>query len=449
MKKLICLLVASAAFFSAPAQAQQPGPFGSGQVQGNPTAATAQPRPSAVTSVINAACTLSPSACALAFGYLKPEWYGAVGDCSTDDQTAITSAIAGAVAQKKALIFSLSCYAHNGTLAFGFNNIDVRFFGFVWLKELGSSVNVSIDAGTLVSDFRYDVQFGRGNPPYLEGNSTTAGNLFVRGVVQSYIEARGGNAATTSNNIEVNFAVGTSFRLIVDGNTGATPLITSKSATAILLSKRNSGEGVAGCQVYVVADSMVNGVVIASMGVSHVTGFSENNSGIDLVLQKLGTDSAVNNTFESFDIEGIGGATGLVLGDGTSANTFIGMSVGGTKNVRIDAGAGRNVFKGGVMAATVTDNGSVNKFEDLQAVTFSPNSTTSWQRVYNGSGVYYPDRPIPPVTFATLAACSATYAGAVAEVTDSTTAVYGATITGGGANKVKGRCNSTNWIVEG
>lgn len=53
------------------------------------------------------------------------------------------------------------------------------------------------------------------------------------------------------------------------------------------------------------------------------------------------------------------------------------------------------------------------------------------------------------VAFAALPACSASYAGATVPVNNSTTAVWGATITGGGANFVMAFCNGTNWTVMG
>lgn len=93
MKKLILLLVASAAIFYAPASAQTPPKLGSGQVLGNPTASTAQSRPSAIVSVLNAGCTLSPSTCAFFFGYYSPQWFGALCDGTGDDGPAIQSAV--------------------------------------------------------------------------------------------------------------------------------------------------------------------------------------------------------------------------------------------------------------------------------------------------------------------------------------------------------------------
>jgi hypothetical protein len=50
-------------------------------------------------------------------------------------------------------------------------------------------------------------------------------------------------------------------------------------------------------------------------------------------------------------------------------------------------------------------------------------------------------------TFASLTACSATLEGAMASITDSSTATWGATITGSSTNHVMGYCNGTNWTV--
>lgn len=53
----------------------------------------------------------------------------------------------------------------------------------------------------------------------------------------------------------------------------------------------------------------------------------------------------------------------------------------------------------------------------------------------------------PALPFAALPAASAALEGALASVSDSTTAVWGATITGSGANHVLAYCDGTNWTV--
>jgi hypothetical protein len=52
---------------------------------------------------------------------------------------------------------------------------------------------------------------------------------------------------------------------------------------------------------------------------------------------------------------------------------------------------------------------------------------------------------LKPFTFATLPASPTV--GIIAYISDSNTAVWGATIAGGGANKVLGFYNGTNWTV--
>jgi hypothetical protein len=50
-------------------------------------------------------------------------------------------------------------------------------------------------------------------------------------------------------------------------------------------------------------------------------------------------------------------------------------------------------------------------------------------------------------TFASLAACAGPLEGQIAAVTNSTTATWGATITGGGANHVLAYCDGSAWTV--
>jgi len=51
------------------------------------------------------------------------------------------------------------------------------------------------------------------------------------------------------------------------------------------------------------------------------------------------------------------------------------------------------------------------------------------------------------LVFANLPAASSSFEGAIASITDSSTATWGATITGGGSNHVLAYCDGTNWTV--
>lgn len=53
-----------------------------------------------------------------------------------------------------------------------------------------------------------------------------------------------------------------------------------------------------------------------------------------------------------------------------------------------------------------------------------------------------------PLPFASIPGCTSAIEGKFAAFTDSTTNTWGATITGGGSNHVRGNCNGTNWTVE-
>jgi hypothetical protein len=54
-----------------------------------------------------------------------------------------------------------------------------------------------------------------------------------------------------------------------------------------------------------------------------------------------------------------------------------------------------------------------------------------------------------PVALASAPACSSTIEGSMQAISDSTTATWGATLTGGGSNHVMGYCDGTNWTVAG
>jgi hypothetical protein len=71
------------------------------------------------------------------------------------------------------------------------------------------------------------------------------------------------------------------------------------------------------------------------------------------------------------------------------------------------------------------------------------------RQAFPNSGVIAGTARLAPQTFASLPAASAANEGSLASVTDSTTAVWGATITGGGANHVLAFSNRSNWTVAG
>lgn len=74
------------------------------------------------------------------------------------------------------------------------------------------------------------------------------------------------------------------------------------------------------------------------------------------------------------------------------------------------------------------------------------NFVTGTDRIWNGTNWLDEGVAIPTV-FASLPTCAAGLEGLRRSVTDSTTVVFNATITGGGSGHVVAYCNATNWTV--
>jgi hypothetical protein len=153
-------------------------------------------------------------------------------------------------------------------------------------------------------------------------------------------------------------------------------------------------------------------------------------AGTSLILQKLVAGVPTNL-----------GTSGCAVGDILKL-TISGSSLFAYKNgVQVFTATDTTFTSGspGVIAVNTSPPGFVNNFfagnADWQTV--QPIGTVVAQTVQTGS----------PSTFSTLASCAGATEGTLAAVTDSTTAVWGATITGGGANHVLAYCDGTNWTV--
>lgn len=95
-----------------------------------------------------------------------------------------------------------------------------------------------------------------------------------------------------------------------------------------------------------------------------------------------------------------------------------------TLGIKTNSGADGNNFWGGSVAATtnLSDGGKLNQFNGVAGIS-------------NAN------------VFASLPTCTAALAGTSKPITNSTSATFGATITGGGANFVTALCDGTNWTV--
>src|SRR6266700_1196279 len=127
----------------------------------------------------------------------------------------------------------------------------------------------------------------------------------------------------------------------------------------------------------------------------------------------------------------------------TAASTFNGLTSTNTVNVSSSSGNGvTSSSSAGVAVAGITTAATASAVSGLANVAGAFG-------VIGASTTGAVPFALVMHTFASLPACSGTYIGAWGGVTDSTTATWGATITGSGANNVLAFCNGTNWTVFG
>jgi hypothetical protein len=104
----------------------------------------------------------------------------------------------------------------------------------------------------------------------------------------------------------------------------------------------------------------------------------------------------------------------------------------------------------GTTKSTTTTRTPVMGWENDGGVTVPPSVTGGSKgpgTINLSAGIYALNSSLRPQTFASLPAASPRLLGTTACVSDSTTAKWGATITGGGSHGVMAFCNGTNWTV--
>jgi len=142
-------------------------------------------------------------------------------------------------------------------------------------------------------------------------------------------------------------------------------------------------------------------------------------------------------------------ANAIITGNMIVGSTSVGIQPTNASNVQISNNIIRNSAGGGIaLNGTSVNVIATNNF--ITGSTGGPlsNSGTGNLVAYGNIG----DTVTSAMVFATLPACSATYAGGLASISDSSTVTWGATITGTGTpgtTPVLGFCDGTNWTVAG
>ena len=92
---------------------------------------------------------------------------------------------------------------------------------------------------------------------------------------------------------------------------------------------------------------------------------------------------------------------------------------------------------------------AVNNTHRLYVDEFSVAAGPSPAQAFLSNPIVPTQLQLAPAVFSALPACSASVEGSTRAITDSSTVVWGATITGSSTNHVLGYCNGSNWTVAG
>jgi hypothetical protein len=240
----------------------------------------------------------------------------------------------------------------------------------------------------------------------------------------------------------------------------------------VSLSGASSANGV----VYNFTGSVFNNL---DVGISHGTyiqgvtvsqsNFTAGNFGLQLI-SSTGVDQVVV-TGSQFNVakEGIhsnGGVQFIISGNLflLTVNNAYGIHIIAqqgaliSNNYFVQGNAATGIFGIVIEAETYPSMVSNNQFWTNVPGIWLPTASTAYSTIFSGNN--YAATPFSltggdtvlqdsPQVAATLLAASSTFKGRQAFVTDSTTATWGATVTGGGANNVLVVCDGTNWTVMG
>lgn len=234
--------------------------------------------------------------------------FGAVGDGTTDDTTALNAAIAYEQTNKKGLIFPAGTYKVTSTLAFlgsSLRNLTFIALGNVTIYNTGSGPVATLDSGG--DAVRCDNIIFDGF--ILKGNALSTYGLETRGVHRSYIRARAYDIATAGFHIK--WSVLTEHKLTVSDNIDT---FSVNPGTGLIVSRSSAGNYTACSKFHVVMEGPITtlGIDYVYGGLGNIftgscenipRGFKQQSTAFDAIL--LGMDFEGNSVYD-VQVEGRG-----------------------------------------------------------------------------------------------------------------------------------------------
>ena len=278
--------------------------------------------------------------------------FGAVGDGTTDDTTALTNARNYIAAQTTpvALIFPAGIYKYSVSPNWAIYDATIQAEGMVRLRYTGTNNAVIIDAGATIAS-KLNINFV-GNF-IVEATSAAKNGYFVRGIQHSKIQGRVDGCGATYSALRVEFCILTEFAVKTSINETGAWYTGAQPAIGIYVTRRDPGELTTACTFInpIVEGVSGDGIVLdyASNNI-FIGGASEGNTGSGLST----TANSVANLIEGTDFESNGGSSCY---DGGNFNTF--SKINGT-NVFTCAGTYTRVINSNLLS--VADSGLATSF---------------------------------------------------------------------------------------
>ncbi len=297
--------------------------------------------------------------------------YGAIGDDSTNNDSAFNSARLVMAVTAGELEFHPGTYRFASTQTWKINGLSLRAVGKVILKHTGSGTAWALDAGPNPGD---GIVFGMSMAGFtITGNASTTNGLLVRGLDHGRIENVRCRDVSAAGILVLRCTATHFVAPIVSSSEGA---FSVTPTNGILVADR-SGQQTSACTFInpIIEGVSGSGIKLASSGclrTNFIGGTSEGNGkGIEVLSGSAGNvfidvdlegnssyDIDVSGTANSFYSNLGTGASSIHVGSSASRTNFHGGQYGG---VTIDSGAAYTTFHGvnyGFASGAFTDNGS-------------------------------------------------------------------------------------------
>lgn len=296
--------------------------------------------------------------------FISVKGYGAVGDGVTNDYAAIVAARTAAVASGKTLIFPAGTYAIGSTLELGYRGLRVIAMGHVLIKHTGSGRAISFDNYDGVNA-TFDVQFGQGNPFYIQGNLATTDAIYVKFNHHARIAA---NVRDCVTGLRVSGSTLSKFEITCSANEEQFQILVPTNGLVI------TSDGSFSSEYHCIIEGVAGyGVDIQNTAGCTFFGTSESNAAGGIRIRSTATnnifqmDNELNNANPDWTVEG----TDNFFLDCTGALTTPSLNLTGDRNlfhscnfvstVTIGAAADRNRFEHTNFQSTFTDGGTNTK----------------------------------------------------------------------------------------